>query len=171
MKKFLLFALMAVVLGACSTNNPDSKSGYIQKVQLSDEQIAEFKAIFNNTNELLKAYPNAVTVAILSTEELRAICPSTAICPQVDFSKQCIIFAPIELSSINDEIIDNAFADKQKHKVGGTVGIKHDGEEQERVVSEFLRCDEIGYQEDRQKKEKENVAAEYHKLFLFKVGY
>lgn len=108
MKKYLLFAIMAVVLGACSANNPDSKSGYIQKVQLSDEQIAEFKAIFNNTNELLKAYPNAVTVAILSTEELRAICPSTAICPQVDFSKQCIIFAPIELSSINDEIIDNA---------------------------------------------------------------
>ena len=39
MKKFLFFALMAVVLGACSANNPDSKSGYIQKVQLSDEQI------------------------------------------------------------------------------------------------------------------------------------
>jgi hypothetical protein len=62
----------------------------------------------------------------------------------------------------NDEIIDNAFADKQKHKVGGTVGIKHDGEEQERIVSEFLRRNEIGYHEDRQKKEKEYVTTEYH---------
>ena len=71
----------------------------------------------------------------------------------------------------DDEIIDDTLADKEKHEVGRAVGIKHEGEEQERVVSEFLRRDEIRYQEDGQKKEKENVAAEYHILFVLGSGY
>ena len=60
------------------------------------------------------------------------------------------------------ELLQKQLIGTDENALQGTVGIKHNGEEQERIVSEFLRRDEIGYQEDRQKKEKEYVTTEYH---------
>lgn len=99
--KFLLFAMMTVILAACDTNRPE----IVKSVPLSDTQTAYLDAIFDDSNELLKEYPTLQAVIIRSNEEFCKLCSDDINCPSIDFSQSCIIFAPIDLSSVNDKII------------------------------------------------------------------
>ena len=99
--RLFLFAMMAVLFGACNSNSPE----IVKSLPLSNTQSAYLEEIFNDSNELLKEYPTLQVVVIHSEEELRKLCSDNVQCPSIDFSQSCIVFAPIDLSSANDEIM------------------------------------------------------------------
>ena len=82
-----------------------SKKEKIPSAQLDEEQINQLNIIFKRENTLLKDFPSCNVIVIHSPEELRCICPINDSIPNLDFSKQCLVFAPIDLSSVNDEIV------------------------------------------------------------------
>lgn len=108
MKKILLLAML-FLLAACNSGKDVSDPEILRpipKASLSEEQISELKTIFSDTNDSLNEYSDYYVVVLHSMEEFKAICPGWMPCPQIDFTSQSLIFCPLVLSSINDEITD-----------------------------------------------------------------
>lgn len=79
-----------------------------QSVSLNNEDTDRFNHIFDRSNELLKNYAPFQLVVVSTKEQLRSICPPSIALPEIDFTQQCLIFAPIELSSISDQLISSS---------------------------------------------------------------
>lgn len=101
MKKFLLLTLVALALSACDKN----KVELVEPIQLNTESTNQLSAVFSENNALLNDYPYSKVFVIHSQAELQDICPEGITAPAIDFSSNCVIFAPVQLSSVNDEII------------------------------------------------------------------
>ena len=103
MKKSIVFAFIAVIFVAC--NSREQQKEVIPMLQLDEKQSNLLSDIFSESNDLLYKYLDFNVVVIRSNNELYAICPSSSEIPDIDFAEQCLVFAPVELSSINDEIL------------------------------------------------------------------
>ena len=108
MKKLFLFILIAIITACNSGKNVPITENLkiIPKASLSEVQRAELKTIFSDTNRSLNEYSDFYVTVIHSMEEFMAICPEEIPCPQIDFTSQSLVFCPLVLSSINDEITD-----------------------------------------------------------------
>lgn len=87
----------------------------IPTANLSEETEARLQNIFDyDSNTNLQKYPFFEAVVIHSSEELQNICLPDTDLPNIDFANQCLIFVPIETSSVNDQWLDMQLFYEQK---------------------------------------------------------
>lgn len=85
-------------------------------VEIDTNNAEQLKTIFSTDNELLADCIGFQVKTINSAEELQSICPPNQIVPEIDFSKQCIVYSLVRLSSSGDEILNSALlCNNQNH--------------------------------------------------------
>ena len=105
--KLFIFAALAVLFAACNSNNPSEIREFVPQVQLDEESADCLRVIFSyEQNNKLREFANFQPIIVRSEEELQSLCPEYLTAPKLDFANQCLIFVPIETSSISDEWID-----------------------------------------------------------------
>lgn len=79
----------------------------VPKAELSTQNKTRLDAIFTPDNPYFHSdkVNEYNTCIVRSIEELQAMCPENVSLPEIDFSKECIVFSYIQVSSVNSGVI------------------------------------------------------------------
>ncbi len=79
----------------------------VPEAELSAENKKRLDAIFTPDNPYFHSdrVNECTTCVVRSEEELQAMCPDNVSLPEIDFSKECIVFSYIQVPSINSGLI------------------------------------------------------------------
>ncbi len=111
MKAHVFLCLIGLAIVACTPiNNPEDKPSSsgdtIQLVHLDSLNRSLLDDIFCDWNRELRDLKEDSVYVISSQEKLQSICPDyVETFPDIDFSKNCIVFTYIESPSISDKIV------------------------------------------------------------------